>query len=128
MAENLRDVIARMKADPKSVQQDPKPAPAQVPQETEVKEVPEQQKEEKVEEMPEKKEIVAPKPSNEVTEASDKTDQQDQQQNVARELMMLQDNGIYRQQLLHQLQEIKKALIVIAQVLVDLSGDGTEKK
>lgn len=43
---------------------------------------------------------------------------------VQQELIFLQDNGIFRQQLLHQLQEINKALVVMAGVLVDLSGNG----
>lgn len=43
---------------------------------------------------------------------------------ILMEIEMLQNDGRYRAELLHQMQEINKALIVIAGVLVDLSGNG----
>jgi len=48
-------------------------------------------------------------------------------QRIAMEIEMLQNNGRYRVEMLHQLQEINKALIVIAGSLVDLSENGKEK-
>jgi hypothetical protein len=49
-----------------------------------------------------------------------------EEQRIAMEIEMLQNNGRFRIELLHQLQEINKALVVIAGVLVDLSGKGKE--
>jgi len=43
-------------------------------------------------------------------------------QRLAMEIEMLQNDGRFRVELLHQLQEINKALVVVAGVLVDLSG------
>jgi hypothetical protein len=43
-------------------------------------------------------------------------------QRIAMEIEMLQNDGRFRVELLHQLQEINKALIVVAGVLVDLAG------
>jgi CHASE3 domain sensor protein len=51
----------------------------------------------------------------------------DARQQILMEIEMLQNNGRYRAELLHQLQELNKALIVIAGVLVDLTGDGKQK-
>ena len=36
---------------------------------------------------------------------------------------MLQDNGKFRVALLHQIQELNKAMVVIAGVLAELSGN-----
>jgi len=44
------------------------------------------------------------------------------EQQIAMEIELLQNNGRYRVELLHQLQEINKALVVIAGTLVDLAG------
>jgi len=43
------------------------------------------------------------------------------EQQIALEIEMLQNNGRFRAELLHQLQEINKALVVIAGTLVDLT-------
>jgi len=43
-------------------------------------------------------------------------------QQIAMEIEMLQNDGRYRVEMLHQLQEINKALVVIAGTLVDLAG------
>lgn len=50
---------------------------------------------------------------------SEDTANQEQMEAVFREIEMLQNNGRYRAELLHQLNEINKALVVIAGVLVD---------
>lgn len=44
-------------------------------------------------------------------------------QAILEEIEMLQNNGRFRAEMLHQLQEIKQALVVIAGVLVDLPGN-----
>ena len=122
MAESLREEIARLTAKLKSSQQS-SPAPVQaskpmakpkvveVPQETEAEdeyvdeddeEIPVQA--EKVSPMPQKQEIVGTeKPSQEETEAE------------AQKIMFLQDNGIFRSELLNILK-------VIAGVLVEMNG------
>jgi len=41
---------------------------------------------------------------------------------IKREIEMLQNEGLYRFELLHKLQEINKALVVMAGVMVDLAG------
>lgn len=61
------------------------------------------------------------KPMNEVKK-SPETDQNAQR--VLMEIEMLQNDGRYRVELLHQLQELNKALVVVAEVLVNLSGNG----
>lgn len=49
------------------------------------------------------------------------------EQQIAMEIELLQNNGRYRAELLHQLQEMNKSLKVIAGVLAELSGeDGQE--
>jgi len=126
MAEDLKQVIARIKAKQQSSQQSQKvekpvvnnPVPA--PIEAEEEEFDEE--EEMDEEMPKAKEISPVKPQKQVAQA-----QIDEVRKRQEEIMLLQDNGIYRVQLLNQLQEINKALVVIAGVLVDLSnGKATE--
>jgi len=108
-----------LKNNQQSNSQQSKPKP--VPQETEVKEVPQETgglndaeddyvDDEEIE-MPE----IDQKP---VANAEDQTvDQQ-----IAMQIEMLQNNGRFRVEMLHQMQEINKALVVIAGVLVDLSG------
>jgi len=44
------------------------------------------------------------------------------EQRIGMEIEMLQNDGRFRVELLHQLQEINKALVVIAGMLVDLAG------
>jgi len=44
------------------------------------------------------------------------------EQQIMMTIEMLQNNGRYRAELLNQLQEINKALVVIAEVLVDQHG------
>lgn len=68
------------------------------------------------EEMPTEEKKQSVKPQEQATEG----------RKEAQQIMLLQDNGIYRVQMLNQLQEINKALVVIASVLADLSnGKGT---
>ena len=119
MAENIREVIARLKNNQQSNSQQSKPKP--VPQETKVKEVPQETEglndaeddyvDDEEEEVPE----IDQKP---VENAEDQTvDQQ-----IAMEIELLQNDGRYRVELLHQMQEINKSLLGIAEILVDLAG------
>jgi len=55
----------------------------------------------------------------EVEETPDKSE--DVEQQILMEIEMLQNNGRFRVELLHQLQEINKALVVVAGTLVDIS-------
>ena len=69
-------------------------------------------------ETPTKDEKVAPKVTEEV---SDEEKQQAQMQENAQRIMMLQDNGIFRAELLHQLNEIQRALTILASIGIELT-------
>ena len=118
MAESIKEVIARMKANQQNSQAS-KPAPA--PKPAKVEEVEQEQDDyiDEEEEMPEIEEKVAPKPV-ETTEKVDPSAIAEQQ--IAMEIELLQNDGRFRAELLHQMQEINKALVVIAGTLVDLAG------
>ena len=119
-------MIAKIKAQKNSQASNNAPAPvkpvkkAVVPQETE--ELDEDLDED--EEMPEQEEKPAVKPQKQATEQVKEETSTEQQ--IAIEIEMLQNNGRFRAELLHQLQGINRALTVIAGVLVDLNGDGKE--
>jgi hypothetical protein len=74
------------------------------------------------EEKPKTQEKPVVVPQQEISEAE--KEQMSREQQILMEIEMLQNNGRYRAELLHQLQEINKALVVIAGVLVDLSNNG----
>lgn len=110
-----------MKAQQKSQQSqsktvEEKPVKQEIPAPIEEEEIDEgiDEEESEDEEIPAKQEKTSVKPSNKVSDA----------EKNAQQIMFLQDNGIFRVELLNNLQEISKALVVIAGVLVDLSGDG----
>lgn len=119
MAENLRAVISRLK-DQNS--QASKPAPIPAP----VKEVPQEieglddEEVEETKEVSKEEEKVAVMPSNQAEPSKEMTDEQ----RILMEIEMLQNDGRYRAELLHQIAEVKQALVVIAGVLVDLAGHG----
>ena len=92
----------------------PTPAKVVVPQETE--EVEEEILEDTVEDAQEEE-----MPTIEA-DPVEKTDQQTIEQEIAMEIELLQNDGRFRVELLHQMQEIKKALVVVAGVLVDLKN------
>lgn len=50
--------------------------------------------------------------------------QEKQVDSISRDIEMLQNNGRFRIELLHQLNEINKALVVIAGTMADLTGNG----
>jgi len=107
-----------MKSNQQNSQQS-KPAPAPKPAKVEVVEGVEDDYLDEEEEMPEIEQKVAPKPvETEKVEAQ----QISPEQQIAMEIEMLQNNGRFRAELLHQLQEINKALVVVAGTLVDLAG------
>ena len=121
MGESLREVIARIKAQ-NSQPSKPVEKPAEKPTPASLGEEEEYDEDEMVDD--EVKPIV--KPSKSVPEAS-KPDTAEKPEMSAEEQMlveieMLQNNGRFRAELLHQLQEINNALVVVAGVLADLSG------
>jgi len=123
MAENLREVIARRLANSQtSKTPTPAPAPKEVPQE--VKGLDEEEFDDEGEldeeevETPIKEKKVAPKVTEEI---SDEEKQQALMQENAQRIMMLQDNGIFRAELLHQLNEIKRALTILASIGIELT-------
>ena len=129
MSETIKDVIARLKAK-QGIAQQSAPQDANVvarpvgrPPRVEVPAKEEEFDEEEDgldedEEIPKAQEKPAVKPSNEVAEAVPQITEAQMEQ-ILREIEMLQNNGRYRAEMLHQLNEINKALVVIAGVLVE---------
>lgn len=108
MTESLKEVIAKLKQQQNSQVSQVKPAPAPIKQEIPASTVDEDEEmEEEVEET-----LKASSPAPKLTA----------EEQIAMEIEMLQNNGRFRAELLNQLQEINKALIVIAGVLVDQNG------
>lgn len=70
---------------------------------------------EEAKETPKPQEKVVVKPQKQELEATD----QAQMNENAQRILLLQDNGIFRAELLHQMQELNKAMVVIAGILVD---------
>jgi len=99
------------------------PTPKPVPQETEDDdEVEDDEVEEEedvpVVETPNKPKKVAQKPSQDVP---DEAKEQALMQEQAQKVMMLQDNGIFRSELLGQLNQISRALTIIANIGIELT-------
>ena len=131
MSETIKDVIARLKAKQgiaqQSAPQDANVVARPVGRPPKV-EVPIKEEEldaeedailfEEDEEIPKAQEKPAVKPSNEVAEAIPQITEAQKEQ-ILMEIEMLQNNGRYRAEMLHQLNEINKALVVIAGVLVE---------
>jgi hypothetical protein len=120
MSEELDRIIAKIKAKENSQQVRPVEK-----KETSVAEKEDDYSEEDLEEdreISEKEEKPSVKPSNEPRRASESTtsaQQMSKEERIMMEIEMLQNNGRYRAELLHQLQEINKALIVIAGALAN---------
>lgn len=71
---------------------------------------------------------VEERPIAKTVNPTNKEDQKDQSvtidpKQIMEQIEALQNNGVYRMELLGQLDEIKRALVVIAGVLVDLNGN-----
>ena len=111
MSESLKDVISRLKAQQFS-QQSPKPVEAPKPARVEEDIMPEATEEDEIMEEDEEE-----TPKQEVKKDPKQTEIEQQ---IMMEIEMLQNNGRFRAELLHQLQEINKALIVIAGGIVNL--------
>ena len=112
----MKDIIANLKAKQNS-QVSEKATPAPV---LEQKEEEETEEEETEDEVPKETKGSKPKLTKEEMQVQ-------MQQAQAQQIMMLQDNGIFRGELLNQLREINQALVVVAKVLVELTGnDGKE--
>ena len=111
MAEDLKQVIARIKSKQNSQQSNKveKPIIAKK-EEIPISNEENEEFEEEDGEMPINEEKPAVISQEQATEGKKQAQQQ---------IMLLQDNGIYRLQMLNQLQEINKALVVIAGILAD---------
>jgi len=72
-----------------------------------------------------------PVPTEEFEDEADEEDEETEtpkadakeQEQIAMEIELLQNNGRFRVELLHQLQEINKALVVVAGIMVDQKND-----
>jgi len=124
MAENLREVIARRLAN-SQVSKTPTPAPTpkvEVPQEVKGLDEEENFDDEADEE------IAVPETSEETPTNPEKIDEEAQKQQmemIFREIELLQNNGRFRAELLHQLNEINKSLSVVSNAILELTkGDG----
>jgi hypothetical protein len=127
MAEDLKQVIEKLKAQQKQNSPQSKPATPKPIKKVEVAPVEEEfeDEDEDEEDLEEEVEEVAPKPqlrkkpaqiSQEIGQDEEKMDDRDK---ILMEIELLQSNGRFRVELLHQFQEMNKALVVIAGVLVD---------
>lgn len=61
------------------------------------------------------------------TPVADEEKTQQEMQDQAQRVMMLQDNGIFRAELLSQLNEIRKALSILASIGIDLTKTYEQK-
>lgn len=101
----------------------PKSVAKQEVPETDFSDMPEVTEEEEEEEKQEEKMTDLQKVAS--TQKEPKAEEVDENtRQILMEIEMLQNNGRYRAEMLHQMQEINRALVVIAGVLVDLSGNG----
>lgn len=128
----MLEAIEKMKANRQASQTSVKPAPAPKPAKVEQVEAVEDEEddyvdeeEDEVIETPVVAKKVAPKPQKqEIVEEKQEIPTEEEQ--IAMQIELLQNDGRFRVELLHQLQEINKALVVMAGVLMDLAG-GNEK-
>lgn len=104
----MKDVIAKLKQQQNSLNSQVKTAPAPVKQE-----IPDPVEDEDEISEDEEQEQVDPK-STQVDASKFSKEEQ-----IAMEIEMLQNNGRFRAELLHQMQEINRALIVIAGAFVN---------
>ena len=131
MSESLKDVIRKFKEKQQTAQQSTQQNVSEVARpvgrppkvEVPIKEEELDAEEDAIlfeedEEIPKAQEKPAVKPSNEVAEAIPQITEAQKEQ-ILMEIEMLQNNGRYRAEMLHQLNEINKALVVIAGVLVE---------
>jgi len=118
MAENLKEVIARLKAQNSPQPQTTPQVKPVVVEQTPIPVEDEEDFEEELEEIPEMQE----KSVESKTNSQNFSNKEDQDSLVRIEhIEALQNNGVYRINLLSQLDEIKRTLVVIAGVLVDLN-------
>lgn len=165
MAEDLKSIIARLKASNQTAQQ--QAVPQQVPQPAPQAIMQPQMAQQQVQQpapisddeifddneeydengdIPMQPQISPPKPQKREIRASypqsvpqqvpqqvsqpaphEVPQQLSQEQRFLMEVEMLQNNGRFRMELIRELTEINKALVVIAGVLVDLTGNGRQK-
>lgn len=132
MADNLKEVIAKLKARQTSPQSNPVsqdiPVPRPIGRPPKVQENPISQVKEIADEDEFDEEVdILPEPEAKAPVMPQETppeavpEQISREQQILMEIEMLQNNGRYRAEMLHQLQEINRALVVIAKVLADLT-------
>lgn len=114
MAENLRDVIAKIKAS-QQISQQPKAAPAlpPLPPMEEIEEVIKEElhiSEPKVQQVQKPVVVQQERPQEQPTLA--------QVEEIVKEIEMLQNNGRFRAEMLQQLNGIRESLNAIAEILV----------
>ena len=121
MAENLREVIARRL---QNSQASETVAPVPKPEKVEVED-------EDFEDLDdEAEEVVAPKEKPKVEEKPTETpndEEQKQMEAIFREIELLQNDGRFRGELLHQLVGINKSLSVISEGILNLIGTDVQK-
>ena len=111
-------MIARLKGNKKiSPPSNPTPTPTPTPVAVVEEKVEEIAPELTLAKNPKPVEEVAPTPTPVAVEQPRSREEQ-----MGMEIEMLQNNGRFRVELLHQMQEINKALVGIAEIMVDLNG------
>jgi len=109
MAESLKEVIAKLKANSQQSKPSPTPIENLIKKETSLEE------EEEAEEQPQEKQkpVAAPKeiPDAEISR-------------IVQEIELLQNNGRFRAELLNQLNGMRESLAGIAELLVMLAKNG----
>ena len=118
--------MARIKANQNSQQSKPAPAPAPTPKKDEIEEMIRQ--ETRLDEA-KTQEIVKPAaiPKEQISQAPApqmRTPSEEEIEEIIKEIEMLQNNGRFRAELLHQLNHIGESLYSIAELLVILAKNG----
>ena len=123
MAENLKEIIARLKTQNSQISKPAtKPAPVEEKKEDDgYNEEDDEEEQETVTETPKAEEKAVESKVNPKNKES-KQITEDQQKAIIQQIEALQNNGVYRIEMLGALDEIKKTLVVIAGTLVNISG------
>jgi hypothetical protein len=130
MAENLKELALRL-AQNRNSQNTPQRASQQTNKETPQEEEEYSEDEEDNEEEEDNQEVEQvveeKRPSVKPKRPEIKQEETDHVSQVQMEIELLQNNGRFRVELLHRLDEINRALTIVAGVLVQLAENGAEK-
>jgi hypothetical protein len=130
MAENLKELAMRL-AQNRNSQNTPQRASQQTNKETPQEEEEYSEDEEDNEEEEDNQEVEQvveeKRPSVKPKRPEIKQEETDHVSQVQMEIELLQNNGRFRVELLHRLDEINRALTIVAGVLVQLAENGAEK-